>query len=283
MRNRLLFVALVLFVLGCQKNGNDNPQPVDPSTGKCKLVSETSDLAADPFSLTYQWGADGLLNSVLKRNLSSNEPIDTLFFSGNTVYRSDVDKDWLKYEYASPIHISTLATPATGTLTKHGTSGTEADYYEFVYTYDGQQRLTKISEKTPNFPGDYEWDILISYNSANNVTSLVFNFTTGPAIAPKVTVTGYDNHPTPYQSIPNYRFFMNKYHWNNPDVEPLITALSANNLTGYTIETGFSTTTRSFTNYQYNAKGFPTSRVSTETSGSTSTTSNHHFEYTCTD
>ncbi len=271
--------AILLMGVGCKKDKNQPPDPVDP-VAICQIVSETSDQADDPYSLTYEYGNDGLLNSVLKRRTPSNAAIDTLFFYDNKVRRSDTDGDWLRYEYSAPVHVTTTAIPATGSLVKHGASGTEADYYEFVYSYDSRQRLTKIDETTPDFAGDYEWSLSVSYNGDGNVSTLQFGFTTGPAIAPKVTVTGYDKKPTPYRPIPNYRFFMNKYHWNNPDVEALITALSVNNPTGYTVETPLGSGNCTMT-YTYNEQGYPASRVVTEKSGSTTKIKNQTFSYSC--
>ncbi len=262
----------------CQKSP-ENPDPVDPVIPSCKITSETSDRPADPGSLEYSYGPDGLLATILKKG-SSQEAIDTLHIENDHVLRTDTDGDWLRYDYASPIRVTTIATPATGTMTPHGTSGTEADRLEFVYSYDDRKRLIKISETSPDLEGDYEWDLLISYNDQDNVSSLKVAFTSGPPVSVNIQVTGYDDHPTPYINIPNYRFFMNKYHWNSPDLEPLITALSRNNPTGYTVAGAIGLTSASMT-YTYTEEGFPATRTTTQINNGSSSSFRQAFGYTC--
>lgn len=274
-----IFIFL-LAVAGCQKEGDPSPEPIDPSMVDCRISSESSDLAADINTLNYEYDAAGFLTAITKRNVS-NQEIHTVSFGSNFVLRTDTDGEWLRYDYSSDIRTNTVAVPAQSELTIYGAGGTEADHMVFKYSYDSRQRIVKISETSPDFAGDYEYDIDISYNNVDNVTAIRFTFTSGPPIAPLITVTGNDDKPTPYLKIPNYRFFMNKFHWNNPDPEPLITALSRNNPTGFTINPGFgSATTRTMT-HEYNEKGFPTKRTNQETTGSIQKSWTQSFTFSC--
>ena len=268
--------AVALTMTACQK---EEGEPVTPSFSVCRILSESSDRPADVNTLTYQYDNAGLLTSIIKRN-AANAEIHTVTFGNDFVLRTDTDGDWLRYTYNGSIAPPLIASPSAGDLNIHGAGGAEADYMEFKFTYDGNKRLTKIVQTSPNYAGDYEWDMFVTYNGQGNVSELLFVVTSGPPVAPRVTITGYDNNATPYRNIINYRFLMNKFHWNNPDVEPLITALSQNNPTAYTIDTGLGETKRTMT-YTYNEDRYPTARTVTEVSGSNTTTFTQQFTYSC--
>jgi hypothetical protein len=65
----------------------------------------------------------------------------------------------------------------------------------------------KIGEQTDYVINDYEYDVSILYNDKNNVTQLLYERTTGPRDPiPPITVTAYDDNPSPYTAVKSWNF-----------------------------------------------------------------------------
>ena len=72
----------------------------------------------------------------------------------------------------------------------------------------------------------------VEYNSTGDITTMVYNVTTGPRVSSTVTATGYDNHPSPYTGIAGWVFLTPSVVWISSTYEPLLYALSPHNPTG---------------------------------------------------
>jgi hypothetical protein len=154
---------------------------------------------------------------------------------------------------------------------------THTNVYHYFFFYDNKNRLRKVGEQTDLVVGDYEYDLTIQYNDQDNVTALSYENTTGPAGVFTIGASGYDNKPNPFAGIKNWYFFMHA-GWNNYDPEPIFTALSKNNLLGYTMPDGF----KRETTFTYNEKNFPVIRTNKNTTSAGSTASfTEMFNYQC--
>jgi hypothetical protein len=158
---------------------------------------------------------------------------------------------------------------------------TLVNYYTYSFFYNAKNQLEKVSEQTSNIVGDWEYDLSINYNDQGNVQALQYKTTSGPnQVIPPVSVTAYDDKPTPYAGIRSWPFLMINFAWNNYDPEPLLTALSKNNPLNYSTGTGASLFTRAMA-YTYNSDGFPTERKNTNKNASGEYTFLQTFSYDC--
>jgi YD repeat-containing protein len=159
-------------------------------------------------------------------------------------------------------------------VTEGAITRTNTDSY--YYFYDGQDRLEIVGRQSDHIVGDYEYDLEITYDDRSNAAALSYVFTTGPRQRLTIAASGYDDKPNPFVGIPFWYRVMHAA-WDNYDPDPVFTALSKNNLLGFTLTDG----TRRETAYTYDANGYPTSRRHTNTNASGSVTFDETFEYVC--
>jgi hypothetical protein len=271
----LLFSILgLILLLGCDKSNTPSPVGVN---AQCVIQSEATALSGNAASWKYEYDSNDLPVKITKYGTNDVE------LSGITVYRDSVvnatDAAKLVTRYDADLSLKKLPTVAQISITNSG-GIVQANYRQFFFFYDDKSRLTKISEKTV-FAGDGEWDLTISYNDKNNVTELLYEWVTGPTTGTtRISVTAYDDKPTPYASMPMWKFFMSNFAWDNYDPEPVLTALSSNNPLDYSFGTGDNFFTRTMT-YTYNEQGFPLARINTNKNINGEYTFNQTFSYTC--
>src|SRR6478735_2434664 len=223
-------LLLNCFLTGCKKSNSLLP-PTNQSA--CVTSKETTSLAGNEASWEYQFDGEGN-PSVIKKlypngsaqylyTISSHQVIMSYDYLGRQSQRIiDYDADIFS-QLPSKAFVSV---DDGDTLRVH--------YFTYFFFYDTQDRLVKVGEQTDYIIGDWEYDLNIFYNEQNNVTGLQYVWTTGPnETIPPVTVTAYDDHPTPYAGIKSWKFLMINFNWDNYDPEPILTALSSNNPLDY--------------------------------------------------
>lgn len=276
MKSVQLFVLLSFMVLfnGCKKN----PSPVSTVTAKCKPASEYTNLSGNAATYEYVYGTDGNISS-LKKFIGGGYHVlaDSLlvfydhterFTPGNTT------GSFNKVNTVFNANIFTgFPTRADISITLDGVE--QRNYYTYFFFYDTENRLIKIGEQTNTVSGDLEYDLEITYNDQNNVSSLKYVTTTGPNTVNVIAASGYDNKRTPFAGIINWPMLMHA-GWASSDSEPLFTALSKNNPLGFEIPGWKRTIT-----YAYNDKGFPVTRFSTNTTATATYSFEENFTYQC--
>lgn len=270
-----IVMLIILLIPGCEKN---NPAPLSlGSTSKCVLQSETNGLIGNEGSWAYEYDAEG--NPALITRFNRYGIIEStleIFYDGIVRTRGTTI---VKTSYDANIHQSLLPSKAQVSITMDGVE--QRNYWTYFFFYDAQNRLVKIGEQTDHIANDWEYDLIISYDEHNNVTQLFYERTTGPREAiPPVTVTAYDDKPSPYTGVKSYKFLMNNYNWDNYDPGYILAALSVNNPLDYTIEAGDTMWKRTMT-YQYNEHGFPIECINTNTSKNGESTFVQTFSYRC--
>jgi hypothetical protein len=260
----------VLLLSACDKT---NPAPVaPPATITCKPITESTNLNATPVTYIYSYNTDGTLAGIsyppLKMvvgysSTSVTKPASVrpgLTDSSNTYYNANI--------------YTGLPAEASQWITLDGI--TQADYWNYKFSYDAKSRLVQVIESTPHVNGDWEYKLTIVYNDQDNVTSLKYESITGPNTVTVISATGYDDKPSPYSAIKNWHLFMHAA-WNNYDPGPLFEALSKNNPLGYN---GDVNVTRTMT-YIYNDKGFPTKRINTNKNSTATYSFDETYTYEC--
>lgn len=261
-----LFIAACLSIAACNKNGASKPSQ---NQNSCRLESAVTNLSGNYGDYRFHYDASGKVTSIVKHPIAgssfSNDSL-AVFYNGTIRYSSGhaltINYDANIYE-----HLPSRADVSLDSL---------HNYFTYLFTYDAKSRLIKVRVITNTTNGTgYAYDLTISYNEKDNVTGLAYEVVTGPRGVTTVTVSGYDDKPTPFASIKNYMFLM-EAAWNNYDPEPVITALSKNNPLGYTA--GAYGRTMSFT---YNDKGMPIIRKNTNTVSGNSASFDETFSYQC--
>ena len=271
----ILLIAILLFA-GCKKNTT----PATPANdAACKPTSMvTTVLMGTPETYNYTYDAEGKLSGIKKF------PTAFPYAIKDSTVVSDLGKTSYTHYSAYPVETYThwgsyynqLPPDATISFTEQGV--TTRDAYNFKFTYDAKNRLTRIIETTPNITGDYEYDLGFSYDNNDNVSVISQIYWTGP-IAPPYLIypTGYDDKPTPYAGVKNWYLIMLRglipYDMNDP--QTILTGLSKNNPLGYTSSSNNNKTIA----YTYNDKGFPLKRKNTQINPNGST---YYFEETYT-
>jgi YD repeat-containing protein len=273
MKNILMtaFIISGVFFSSC---GKDSATSTPTPTGTCKLLSESTSLSGNAASYTYRYSADGNLSSI-KRFYGGIPDSTAVFYDHVVMYSvSTLNNSFNSYAIAYNANIFTgLPTTADVSLTIDGVENRH--YYAFVFAYDTKNRLIKITEQTPTVPNDYEYILEVTYNDQDNVTALTYKSSTGPNTSYVIPATGYDDKPSPYAGIKNWAFIMHS-GWNSSDPEPIFSALSKNNILGYTIP-GWKRTI----SYTYDDKGNPTTRTNTNTTPTASYTFEQNFGFQC--
>lgn len=277
---RLLLLSCVAadILSGCKKD--DDPAPA--ATAACIPQRETTGLVGNESSWEHEYDGEGNPSKIREFNkygslvytteISSNTVIRTKAVSGSeypTIIKTHYNSEFLKV----------LPSKAEVSITASGTELINWKTYSFHY--DSKSRVIKIEERTNGIANDYEWDLIISYNDANNVTQLQYVWVVGPTDpVPPITVKAYDDKPTPYAGVKSWMFLMRNFSWDNADPEPVLTALSSNNPLDYTLASGANTWERTMS-YQYNEHGFPVERSNTNKNFQGEYTFLQTFSYSC--
>lgn len=277
---RIIWCGMALgFFTGCKKNTPNNSPPVIQA--KCAIKSETTALSGNQKVFDYQYNAKGNL-SVVNVATPGGNPLFKYETGEQSVvasheYLGKINATITKYE-VSDLY-SQLPSKAFVSLQDGDTLRT--NYYTYFFFYNSKKQLITVGEQTDHIIGDYEYDLNIFYNDQGNVTGLQYITTTGPAAnTSTVTVSAYDDKPTPYAAIKPWPFFLINFAWNNYDPEPVLTALSKNNPLNYSTGTGANLFTREMA-YKYNDNGFPTERKNTNKNANGEYTFLQTFSYNC--
>lgn len=268
------FICCTFFIVSCKKNGTS---PASPATQTaCQLISESTTLSGNHATYDYTYDTKGNI-IMMKKFIGDSYHVlqDSSLVSDISIARFNV-YDWPYVSTLMEYDVSFDLMPAKSHLAFTENGITRVNQFTYFFFYDAKNRLYKVGEQTDNVTGDYEYDLTIYYNDDDNVTSLSYEFTTGPRTITTITASGYDDHPTPFAAIKNWPFIMHAA-WNNYDPEPLFTALSKNNPLGYTMPDGSK---REMT-YTYNSNGFPTVRSNTNITANDTASFDETFDYAC--
>ena len=270
-----LLIALLSIHSGCNK---PNSGGTSGSSGACKPIVEATNLVGNAATIVYSYSPDGNIKNIVKHVPGGfGALLDSAAIFYDHVERYSPGRISGTYNITNTVFdaniFTNLPTKSNVSITLDGVE--QRNYYSFFYFYDTKNRLIKVGYQTNTVIGDQEYDLNIAYDNNNNVASLTYVTTTGPASTLTITAAGYDNKPNPYSSLKNYPFYMNR-GWTNYDPEPIFNALSKNNLMGYT----YSGITRT-TEFTYNSNGFPTLRRSTNTNISGTAVIDETYSYEC--
>jgi hypothetical protein len=272
------FTLPVLLSLSCKDDDDKNPPH---ATTACILQNEATTLSGNEASWTYEYNADGSIFRIKRFNGFGNLSHTRDIASGQTVNynvsSSAVVPITEVYNYTGgnlhPTKVDLSITIGTET---------QVNYKSFFFFYDSKDRLYLVGEQTDYINGDLEWDLHITYNDQDNVTSLYYEITTGTAGTGSIVhVKAYDSNPTPFAGIPNWKFLMNNFAWDNYDPEPILTALSKNNPLDYALNEGNPAAYFRTMTYEYNEGGFPVKRTNTNKNASGEYTFIQTYSYSC--
>ena len=269
-----LLLVTALLIISCKKNTTPATILNNPA---CKPVTESTALSGNNATYEYVYGGDGKITTIKKFIGGASHVLQDSIVVG--------DKTTVHYYTNSSGFPMILTTAYNGSIfdglpteahiaIQEGVV-THTNVFHYFFFYDSKKRLNKVGEQTDLVFGDNEYDLSIAYNDKDNVTALSYEFTTGPRGITTIPASGYDDKPTPFAALKNWPFLMHAA-WNNYDPEPLFTALSKNNPSGYT----FGGYTRTML-YMYNDKGFPVKRTNTNTTASGSSTFEETYGYQC--
>jgi hypothetical protein len=271
----LMAFLSVIIIMSCNKSTPSTPAVPQ---AKCIVKSSTSYLAGNYGHTEYEFDNTG--KPTLIKGYRPNGSIASEYELGFTsaVYYTHDARGKL------PLSIMKFSSDIfTGLPSKVNISQWDGDTLRvnirtYFFFYNSKDQIIKVGQQTDHVVGDWEYDVNIYYNEQGNVKALQYEWTTGPReVIPPITVTAYDDKPTPYAGFKGWRFLCN---WDNPDAEPILTALSKNNPLDYTRNTGASTFKREMV-YQYNTEGFPTERKNTNKNVNGEYTFSQTYTYTC--
>jgi len=272
----LIFTGMLA---GCKKSSTSNPVV---QAAKCLIQTETTALVSNEKNFAYSFDAKGNLSKVNVHNRFGTLE-RSIEIGPNTVkinYTVNGKPAFTLINYADD-DLFDDKPPVKADVTMNNGDTTLVNYYTYSFFYNTKNQLEKVSEQTINIVGDWEYDLSIYYNDQGNVQALQYKNTSGPnQVIPPVSVTAYDDKPTPYAGIRSWPFLMINFAWNNYDPEPLLTALSKNNPLNYSTGTGASLFTRAMA-YTYNSDGFATERKNTNKNASGEYTFLQTFSYDC--
>jgi len=241
------FTLLIMIIIAsCDKKNNNTTTPIGQVQCQLKMISNANGLSTN----TYEYSTDGKLISITN-------------YSGNSInVSSTLSETSMVSNYTSSAGFPMVQTivfeggglfngylPAKASMAQQEGTITHTQVRNFLFYYDSKDRIGRVSEETPNVKGDWEWDLSISYDDHDNVTSLKYEWNTGPTIP----ATGYDDKPSPYSGLRTWKYLAD---WDY-DVLSIFAQLSKNNPLGF-IQGDW---TRKIT-YGYNENGYPISRIS---------------------
>lgn len=273
-----VIVLLTGFLLSCKKN---SPAVPTVTSAKCTVKTETTALAGNQKSFEYEWDAGGKLIRV--NTFFPNGASAGIYEIGSQSIVFKRTGSGITTQRITKYNVSdiNLELPTEAYLSLDDGFILRANYYHYFFFYNAKKQLIKVGQQTESVIGDNEYDLDISYNVQGNVSALQYKWTTGPIVVlPPVTVTSYDDKPTPYAAIKSMPFLLINYNWDNYDPEPLLTVLSKNNPLNYTTGSGANIFTRTM-DYQYNTDGFPVERKNTNKNANGEYTFAQTFSYTC--
>ena len=269
-----LTLLLLVSLFGCKKTIT----PTIPiGTAACKPTIASTNLAANHNQFEYTYDNSGKI-AVIKYFIGGSYHVleDSTLVGDNTIV--SYHKEW-PYTIGTVVYNRSIwdGMPTEAIVSRTEGLITQTDVFHYFFFYDSKNRLVKVGEQTDHVIGDWEYDLSIFYNDHDNVTELSYEWTTGPRTITTITALGYDDKPTPYAWFKKWYFLMHAA-WNNYDPEPILTALSKNNPLGYEYANNKRTMT-----YVYGNKGFPTSRINTNTVIGTpgSYTFRENYDYQC--
>jgi hypothetical protein len=275
--NILLFTLSIGIIVSCKKNTSSNP--VTPNDAKCVVKTATSLLSGNNTYTEYEFDNTGKPTFI--KGYRPNGSIGSeaeLGFTSVVHYRFDGPagrRPSTIVNYNADI-FTELPTKANVSVWVDDTL--MVDRWTYFFFYNAKNQLIKVGEQTENIAGDWEWDLNIYYNEKGNVTALQYETTTGPnLVIPPVTVTAYDDKPTPYSGFKGWRFLCN---WESAEAEPILSALSKNNPLDYTSGTGPGLFKCEMV-YTYNTDGFPIERKNTNKTLTNEYTFLQSYTYTC--
>lgn len=275
----MLVIVSLCCITSCKKN-NTGTAP-SPAEAKCAVKTETTGLAGNQKSFEYEFDAAG--NPTLVKVLNPNGSTAATYEIGSqtVVRKSTFGGNTLQLITKYNVSDITRELPSLASVSIDDGDTLRVNYYTYYFFYNSKKQLVKVGEQTSTVIGDTEYDLNIYYNAQGNVSALQYEWTTGPnqVIAP-ITVTAYDDKPTPYAGVRGMPFLLINYQWDNYDPEPVLTALSKNNPLDYTTGSGASIFKREMV-YQYNAEGFPIERKNTNRNANGEYTFYQTFTYTC--
>ncbi|MBX3200398.1 MAG: hypothetical protein KF894_19835 [Labilithrix sp.] len=264
------------------EGGGDAPRK------RCRVISEVRNEIGNPAFFFYTYDAEGVLERATKGPLKQYEAeiLTSLDVGHDLVRESAQPRVELKMRYDAKIRSTTLAKPSRSNLDLIMGTTPMLNAYTYEYEYDTKDRLVRVSEYTPENDNDSEGDVVIKYDDKDNVVRLEHALVRGPLAPGEVMVTvvkGYDDKPTPYALVPNYRFALTglKHRWNEADLEGFVTALSKNNpLEIVDARDTAAERTRTMT-YEYNESGYPTRRTNAIVAPQSSKQYTDEFAYEC--
>jgi YD repeat-containing protein len=201
----------VLGLFACKKSSGS----AEPS---CQLTGETMTFGTTKEVWRYEYDAKG--------NPKECKWMDTTgLVVGDVVVSANRVVNWSWYtrttdttDYTGDIF---GGIPTQSKITELWDGHAPTDQGTYTFGYDGKGQVTDVT-------GSFSYSIHITYDDAGNVTQMLYKYTQGST---SVTVTDYDNKPSPYHSSgKSWKFLQHHANWNNADdPQPLIAVLSKNN------------------------------------------------------
>ncbi len=269
----ILLFSVLLFN-SCKKNGTTAP-PV--TLAACKPTTESTTLSGNAATYEYTYGTNGKI-SLIKKFIGGGSHVlaDSMLVGNSTIVEYYTSSSGFPMIQTTVYTGSLDGMPTEAQVALQEGAVTHTDVWHYFFFYDNKNRLVKVGEQTDHVIGDWEYDLDILYNDQGNVAALKYTNTTGPNTITTIASSGYDDKPNPHVGIKGWYFLMHAA-WNNYDPEPVFTALSKNNLSGYTLPDGF----KRICAYTYNDKGFPTKRMNTNTNSSGTYFFEQAYSYQC--
>jgi YD repeat-containing protein len=269
----ILFTLLIMsIIVGCDKKNTTTTTPIGLVQCQLKMIGNPNGNT----STAYEYNTAGKLISIKN-------------YSGNSLNVSaTLDEFSIVSNYTSSSGFPMVSTftfeggsifadqlPSKESVAQQEGTITHTNVFNYYFYYDNKDRLVKVSEETQNVKGDWEYDLFISYDDHDNVTSLKYAWTTGPNTVTTIPATGYDDKPNPYSGLRTWKYLMG---WDASDPTGLFAQLSKNNPLGF-IDGDW---TRKIT-YGYSENGYPIIRNNIQTVKGSADTAKwaETFNYQC--
>lgn len=272
----------ILLSVGCKKHNDPAPDPGKDSTqtkaipSHCVLIRENiaSINTAYTGNWQYEYDSKGVpmtltrfdtLGSVIGEvDITAQQIVD---WRGKPTYLSDFKGDLFSGLPSS----QDVTLNYSGTITPH--------ISKYTFSYDSKGRLT-------SFVDIYATTYTLAYDDSDNVTKMSYN---SDAADGAITVTAYDNKPSPYTSAKKvWKFIQHNFNWASSDPESMMAAISRNNPLKLTVygqnkQTNKASVEKEINSYQYADTGYPIQNVVTHVNedGSAFFYSRYTYTYDC--